>query len=346
MTSNQHAWRSFLISGLVLGSVLSATVVILLWPTFSSPRIHPVQDEVLDHLVAANARLLRLSLPDPLAASEAAAEARRRAARPLVLHDQAPVQEGSVPVVVSHGGEKHAGGDGLRSAIALVDQGRTAEAVAALEALIAANPQHEQALVELAMLNLLDLGHKDKALELMRRVVVLNPKNQIVLSELVSLYDEDQRWDEGLSFLQGLDKEHQGSPELAYSMGTLLMNAGREADAIAHLERAAEAPEAHRALRDLAEAYARSGASDKALETYNRTLQSLERDLADKRYKGLPTGYIEERIHYTKLDQVSELIRSGDFDRAQTLIDEAARANPADEGVMALQQHLNARRAG
>lgn len=236
----------------------------------------------------------------------------------------------------------------VQKAIDLIDKGNLSEAVAALEAIVKKDPKNENALVELAMINLLDLKQPDQAINYLQRVAELNPKNQVVMAELVSLYEEENRLDEGLQFLTDVhNKDPQNTPDIAYGIGEIMTMSGRDADAIPYLERATQSPEnGVRAFRELAEAYSRGGDSEKALASYAQALASQEREIQDKQAKGLPTTFSVERYNYTKLDMARQHLQVGDVEKAQALLDEVAPQMPNDEGVTALQNTINGKRAG
>jgi tetratricopeptide (TPR) repeat protein len=235
----------------------------------------------------------------------------------------------------------------VQRAIGMIDAGNPTEALAVLEDVLKRDPKNEQALVEMAMIQLLDLKQPDVALQTMQRVLDVNPSNQVVLSELVSLYEDQGKVEEGLGFLTDVYQRSPQSTDVAYGIGQLLTLSGRDAEAITFYEKAAsgEGNEV-RATRDLAEAYARSGDSEKAIEAYDRAIAGLEDEREIKGGKGMPTQFVDERINYTKIDKARELIRLGDFDKAQALLDEVDGAMPGDESVMALRQTLNQRRRG
>jgi tetratricopeptide (TPR) repeat protein len=235
----------------------------------------------------------------------------------------------------------------VQKAITLIDNGGISEAVALLEGVLKRDPKNEQALVEMAMVNLLDLKQPAEAMGYLQRVMEINPSNQVVLSELVSLYEEQGKLDEGLSFLLEVSGKAPGSPEVSYGIGQLYALEGRDGDAIPYLEKATQSPENEvRAYRDLGEALARSGEADKALESYGKAIASQEKELADKTARGLPVQFVEERIAYTKMDMARVLISKGETEPAQQLLDEVKRIMPADESVTALQESLNRKKAG
>ncbi len=235
----------------------------------------------------------------------------------------------------------------VQKAINLIDSGNVNDAVALLEGVLKKNPKDEQALVELAMVNLLDLKQPGQATGYLQRVVEINPGNQIVLSELVSLYEEQGKIDEGLNFLSDVFAQQPNSPDLSYGIGQLLSLQGKDADAIGYFDKATQSPSNQvRAYRDLGEAYSRSGNPDKAIESYDKAIGSMEKEIADKAGRGLPVQFAEERMNYTKMDKARELIRKGDLEQAQQMLDDVSKTMSGDEAVTALQETLNRRRAG
>lgn len=235
----------------------------------------------------------------------------------------------------------------VEKAIGLIDAGNTTAAVALLEEVLKKDPKNEQALVELAMVHLLDLKQPEAATGYLQRVVEVNPGNQIVLSELVSLYEEQGKIDQGLAFMTDIFAKNPESPDLSYGIGQMLTLQGRDQDAIGYFEKATQSSSNQvRAYRDLGEAYSRSGDPDRAIGAYDQAIAADERDLQEKAGRGLPTQFAEERINYTKMDKARELIRKGELDQAQSLIDEVSKTMGGDESVMALQDTLNKKRAG
>jgi tetratricopeptide (TPR) repeat protein len=294
---------------------------------------------------------MRVSLPTPPEVEPLPIAKADLASRPNLPRVGAP-RAASSPTAPAQpapfGRTATAGGDpAVQRAIGLIDNGQIQEAVGVLEGILKKDPRNESALVELAMVNLLDLKQPEQALGYLQRVMDENPQNQVVLSELVSLYEEQGRLDEGLSFLMDVHAREPNSPDLSYGIGQMLTLQGRDSEAIAYLDKATQSPEnAVRAYRDLAEAYSRSGESEHALDAYNKAITSQEKDIADKVAHGMPVSFAEERLNFTKLDKVRELIRMGDYDNAQGLIDEVDHAMPGDDSVMALQEQVNRKRAG
>ena len=236
----------------------------------------------------------------------------------------------------------------VQKAIDLIDKGSVAEAVTMLEAIVKKDPKNENALVELAMVNLLDLKQPEQAINYLQKVAEINPKNQVVMAELVSLYEEENRLEDGLQFLTEVhNKDPNGTPDIAYGIGEIMTMSGRDADAIPYLERATQSPEnGVRAYRELADAYARGGDSEHALDAYGKAIAAQEKEIQDKQSRGLPTAFLAERLNYTKLDRAREFLRAGEAEKAQEIVNEVAGQMPNDEAVTALQDSINRKKAG
>src|SRR5690606_1396888 len=99
------------------------------------------------------------------------------------------------------------------------------------------------------------------------------------------------------------------SGEIAYGVGQMLVAQGRDQEAIAHLRKAAEkSDDPIRAGRELAEALSRSGDSEQAVTAYKETIKRQEEELQKRAGQGMPTSFTEERINYTKMDMIRELM--------------------------------------
>lgn len=294
-------------------------------------------------------------------ASDLVSESRRQAMRPA--QQRSPLaweeDEGGATAGRTEGGDKGAEAavpadlgeeeedPDVQKAISLVDAGNVTDAITLLESVLKRDPKSEQALVEMAMIQLLDLKQPEQAVNYLQRVMEVNPENLVAMTELVSLYEEQGRIDEGLNFMVGVQASHPASPELAHGVGQMMTLAGRDQEAIAYYEKATQSPEYHvRAHRDLAEAYSRTGDPEKAIDSYTKAIQSQEQEITEKAARGLPVQFAEERLAYTKMDMAREMIRVGDFERAQTILDEISSIMPGDEKITALQDSINKRRAG
>lgn len=336
MTKNSHAARSFL-GSLLLLIVALVVFFVVLYPSRKAPVV-PVQ--VTGVQLANESKRHSMRKPPPALTGEGIT------IRPQGQDDLAPLidnraaAEGLGEADPSYNPE-------VERAITMIDAGNTADAVALLEQILKKDPNNEQALVELAMVYLLDMRQPAVATGYLQRVVAINPENQIVLSELVSLYEEQGKVSEGLGFMSDIFAKNPDSPDLSYGIGQLLTLQGRDSDAIGYYEKATQsASNQIRAYGDLGQAYGRSGDSQRAIESYDKAIAHEEQEVADKVARGLPSQFAEERMNYTKMDKARELIKKGEFDKAQQLIDEVSKIMAGDEPVTALQEALNKKRAG
>lgn len=334
MSKNTAAARGFLGS---LGVVIAALVVffVVLYPKQAS-EVAPPTKTPLAPAVSKESR--RQALRAPVSRDDDRAD----------MVDSAVVRAGAKPA--SDGAlapSEEIEDPDIQRAIDLVDAGNVEGAQQALDGVLKRDPRSEQALIEMAMIHLLDLKQVDQAVAYLQRALDVNPENPIVMSELVSLYEEQGKIEEGLTFMQEVQSKNAGSPELAHGVGQMLILAGRDQDAIAHFEKATESPDYQvRAYRDLAEAYSKTGDLDKAIDSYGKAVHTQEQEIADKAARGLPVQFAEERLAYTKLGMARDLMRKGDFERAEGIIDEIAPILPGDEQIAQLRDSIRKRRAG
>ena len=225
----------------------------------------------------------------------------------------------------------------MQKAVQLIDAGKPEEAVTILEAILKAEPKNEQALVELAMVNLLDLKRPEIAVQWLEKGAAINPENRIVMSELVNLYSETQQVEAGLAFLRDLAAQKPESSDIAYGLGQLLANEGRDSEAIPFLEKAAgTAEQKDRVLQELGDAYSRQSDSVRAAESYQRSIEIQGGDIAAKMQQGLPVGFAEERLNSTKLDLARELYQMGQVSKATALAEEVQARSPDGTSAKAL----------
>lgn len=232
----------------------------------------------------------------------------------------------------------------LKSAIELIDAGRIEDAVSTLEEILKQDPKNEQALVELAMINLLDLKQSAAAIDYLERAIEVNPENRIVVSELVGLYEEENRIDDGINYLQQLMEANPNSPGVAHGLGQIYVSQGRDSDAIPYLEKAAAQIESPvRAQRDLAEAYSRTGKKEKAIESYKKAIAAGEVEISG-RGDDQNSSFERERINYIKMDLARELMSDNKWEEAESTLKELESAMPGDEQVANLLDILSKRR--
>jgi tetratricopeptide (TPR) repeat protein len=313
-----------------------------------SPEVPPVTDDLIEKIQLGKRDSMRRAALVAKASMENTGEYNfgnvTNVKPPPAPTPEAPVFEpnaGKVDPVITAGGIDPE----VQAAIDMIDNGDIQAAVVKLEEILKKDPKNEQALVEMAMIQLLDLKQPGKAIDYLQRVVDVNPSNRIVMNELVSLYEEEGRSDEGLAYMQSIAEANPESGELAYGIGQMLAMQGRDEEAIPHLEKASRNDaDNFRAQKELAEAYSRAGQSDKSIQAYKQALARQDQDLQSRTDQGLPTTFARERLGYTKLDLARELINAGRFDEAQKEIDFAKDAVPDGNAISAAQNRLDARR--
>lgn len=340
MGSDKGAMRGFLGSLVLLVAALSAFFSILFLILDSPSDVEPASPQLEDVLIESKRQTMRSAHwgrdPGYLASNETNRDVVIKLPNVPVENSEAVMYEKELPF-----------DDDITKAINLIDNGSVQEAIAVLDGVLKKDPRNEQALVELAMINLLDLKQPEAALGYLQRVVEVNPRNQIVMSELVSLFEEQGRVDDGIAFMTEVFQKNPESTELAFGIGQMLTLQGRDGDAIQYLEKAAASPEnLVRANRELGEAYSKNGDHDKAIEAYNRAIADQERDIAEKAGRGLPTQFAEESVNFTKMDKVRSMIEGGSqLDEAQQILNEINQTPMnGDQSVLSLQEALNAKR--
>ena len=235
----------------------------------------------------------------------------------------------------------------MKRAIALIEASKPDEAAAILEGILQKDPKNEQALIELAMVNLLDFRRYDAATGLLERVLEVNPKNRVIMSELVSLYEEQGQPENGIVWFTDFAAKNPDVPDAAWGLGQILSSQGRDSEAIAWLEKAsATQNDRDRVLGDLADAYSRTGQGDKAVAAYRQAIEVLQRQSTEKVDQGFSPVFLEERLNHLQMDLVREYLTQRQLDRAEEVLGELRARAPADEGVTTLAEQLRKQRAG
>jgi tetratricopeptide (TPR) repeat protein len=287
-------------------------------------------------------------------ATELANESKRKAMRPTVksqASDFGPAVVKTAPADAQTVAPDVASEDeedpDIQKAINLVDAGNVSDTQALLDGVLKRDPKNEQALVEMAMIQLLDLKQTDQAVVYLQRALDVNPGNPVVMSELVSLYEEQGRVEEGLAYMQEVQARNPESLDLAHGVGQKLTHAGKDQEAIEYYERATGSPEySVRAYRDLADAYSKTGDKEHAVDAYGKAIASQEQEIQEKAGRGLPVQFAQERLAYTKLEMACALLDKGDVAQAEGLLEEIAPILPGDESLTALRDTIKRKKAG
>lgn len=199
----------------------------------------------------------------------------------------------------------------------LVDGGQWQEAEEKLLKLLSKNPEDEEILLELAMIQIIDNKDPDAAKPYLERALAVNVQNETVLGELISIYEETESLGEGIEFLKSLAAEGQTSGPLSFGIGTSLLNVGRAEEAIDYLERASEqgGVQAGLVTEDLADAYLAA----RRIEDAN----ALFTDLIEQ-------GATHEDLKGFTLKIAFAHLENGDRGRAEEVLESWLKRHPDD----------------
>ena len=236
----------------------------------------------------------------------------------------------------------------IKQAVALIDSGNPEDALVILEQILSKDPRNERALIEISMVHLIDYRNAAAAVPWLERTLQVNPSNRLVLAELAAIYAEQNNVEGGLSFLQGLQEKAtpENSSFISLGIGQMLMSDGREDEAVVHLERAAAGlPNNPNILSSLANTYARSGNSDKAVATYRKSVAM--REVALRKLPADDKSRLRKRqlLLLNRIEIVREFYKRGDLDAASEELEIVSKYAPRSPLVNNWRKRI-ARRAG
>ncbi len=213
----------------------------------------------------------------------------------------------------------------LKQAMGLIDQGRWQEAEPLLERLIAAEPTHEGALIELATLKIMERNDHKAGRVLLEKALRLNPNNASALEELVSLYEEGRAWDEGLVFLQSISEP---SAAVDYAKGSALLGLGRSDEAIEALQKAIYDGDYREfeARRNLVDALSSVGRYEEALRESEQIVQG---------------PYRLQEVRLGKMQMAHILTEMRRYPEARRMLQTMLDSDPSDKWVGTMLQRLD-----
>lgn len=211
----------------------------------------------------------------------------------------------------------------IHDAQELIQHGEPAAAAALLEEILRNEPHNIPALLELAMIQILDLKNMDRGRQLLEQIIKIDPTHRTALNELVNLYSDPLRVDQGLQFFRSQFDFAADASELHYAYGRLLSQTGRTEEALAHFDQAKGLKDIQdQVYVDAAQAAVQSGNYEKAFESYRNAVRIQEEELNRAREQGIDSAaFIEERIFSTKVDWARMLLRTGRVAEARSMID-------------------------
>ncbi len=181
--------------------------------------------------------------------------------------------------------------DLVSKAMELVNQAQTEEAKAIFEKVLKDDPEHEEALTQLALIYLLDYKDEKSAQPYFEKILSVNPENKTALAELVDIYAN--RGDGvGVKYLESLYEKNPNN-SIALGIGQVLIETNPRA-AIPYLEKAGDS-----ALNELVEAHLQSGNYERAYENLQRQEELLMNKMQS--IEGEHSEYLKDELLRVKM---------------------------------------------
>lgn len=235
----------------------------------------------------------------------------------------------------------------FKEAMSLIDSGNYQAAKERLEGIIKENPGHLKAITELGMVYLIDLRDPESAMPLFEKVVASDPSNQLVVNELIGVYEELGKQEEGVAYLQGLMEKNPENSAVSLGLGQILLGQNRSTDAIPYLEKSIQnGSQPDYVYMDLGDAYSKQGRKDKAIEVYRQAV-----DMADKRVVE-SSGDVglkqinEDMLQRNLLNLARELGNSGRYDEAQQALQRIIQQSPGHQAAISEMKRYQALKRG
>lgn len=266
----------------------------------------------------------------------ASASASRLSKRVTTVDSQDSKEERPAPLV-----EQTSSTPSVRDAQQLIEQGDPNAAAALLEDILKNHPDDVHALMELAMIQILDLKNYERARQLLEQIVKLDNLHRPALNELINIYSDPARLDQGLQFLQAQMDGATDASELHYAYGRLLATSGRSDEAISHFDQAKGLKDIQdQVYLDAAQAAIQTGNYERAFENYRSALKAQEDELTHARDQGVDSAvFIEDRIFSTKIEWARMLLRTGHTAQARSILDGIA-GHDDDPNMVSLRNEM------
>jgi Tfp pilus assembly protein PilF len=228
----------------------------------------------------------------------------------------------------------------LKKAMDAVDAGDAAGAEKLLSEIIAADPKNERALTELGMIRLIDQRNPAGAIPYFEKVAALNPDNTGVLEELVNIYQDAGRLEQGNLFLVELARKNPGNVDIERNIGRNFASMGRYEEASQHMKSAAAAApkgiKSAETFEELGDLQAESGDLQGALESYRESMSAID-GLSD-------AGTYGNQRTMLDLKYIHSLIGIGKRDEAEDMLARMEQEDPGNEMVVAMRRELQQQR--
>lgn len=206
----------------------------------------------------------------------------------------------------------------------LTDAGESAAAVALLEEAVRKDPNNTVLLMELGIILVLDLKDFERSQKIFEKVVNIDPVNRGALNELLVLYEEKGRVNEGLDFLAAHLVVDGDVSEVQYAYAKLLVKAGKQQEALDSFEAATTTIKdlQDQVYLDLAEAAISAGKPDRAVTAIEVALRIQEQELSQAKDRQAESiDFIEDRIVASKVAYARALVSVGRIGEASATLD-------------------------
>lgn len=235
----------------------------------------------------------------------------------------------------------------FKEAMAFIDSGNYQAAKERLEAIIKENPGHLKAITELGMVYLIDLRDPESAMPLFEKVVAADPSNQLVVNELIGVYEELGRQEEGVAYLQGLMEKNPENSAVSLGLGQILLGQNRSVDAIPYLEKSIQyGSQPDYVYMDLGDAYSKQGRKDKAIEVYRQAVDMADRRVVESSGDAGLKQINEDMLQRNLLNLARELGNSGRYDEAQQALQRIIQQSPGHQAAISEMKRFQALKRG
>ncbi|MEI8027360.1 MAG: tetratricopeptide repeat protein [Pseudomonadota bacterium] len=243
--------------------------------------------------------------------------------------------------------ESKSSDDSYKEAMAFIEAGDYQSAKERLEAIIKDNPDHLKALTELGMVYLIDLRQPDMALPLFEKVISADPSNQLVVNELIGVYEELGRQEEGVGFLQGLMEKNPENSAVSLGLGQIFLGQNRTGDAIPYLEKSIQyGTQPDYVYMDLGDAYSKQGQREKAIDVYRQAVDMADRRLVESSSDQGLKQINEDMLQRNLLNYARELGNFGRYDEATQALQRIIQQSPNHQGALAEMKRFQALKRG
>lgn len=202
------------------------------------------------------------------------------------------------------------------------------------------DPNNEQALMELAMIQSLDKKDYKAATPYLQQVLRVNPKNPTAMDELITSARETGKMNDAIAFLKDLENTQGPNPNLTYGLGRALQAKGYLQESIGYYEKTLQNGKQGNTevMENLADAYLQNGDYNNAEKNLRNALQKSQQEAAQT-----PNStQSRENLLMLKIKYATLLLDGGKLGAAESELTELERLSPGHDIVVSLRHELDA----